>query len=192
MRRSIFVVGVGLGLGLTWFGSGCAPPADEAASEKLASQPDKMPDRQVALTVVDGAGLESVIAGHRGKIVLVDFWATWCAPCMAQFPHTVELGRRFGEQGLVVVSMSLDDPDDYDDVLEFLAEQGAGFDNLLSKYGVGSRTMEEFDLRGDIPLYRLYDRSGNLRYQFSSMPDGLQRGEPLANLDAIVAQVLRD
>src|SRR5688572_13493993 len=51
------------------------------------------PARVVNLRVVDRAGFDAVIAEHRGKVVLVDFWATWCLPCVEQLPHTLEMGQ---------------------------------------------------------------------------------------------------
>ena len=60
---------------------------------------------------VDRAGYDAAIAKHRGKVVLVDFWATWCLPCVEQLPHTLELGQQMADRGLAVVTVSCDEPD---------------------------------------------------------------------------------
>jgi len=64
----------------------------------------KAPDFK--LTGIDGKPV--TLSASKGKVVLLDFWATWCPPCEAEIPGFVELQRRYGEQGLVVIGLSLD------------------------------------------------------------------------------------
>jgi len=45
----------------------------------------------------------------RGQVVLLDFWASWCAPCIVEIPHLIDLQKRFGSQGLRVIGVSMDD-----------------------------------------------------------------------------------
>lgn len=49
------------------------------------------------------------LTNYRGKVVLLDFWATWCTPCRGETPHLVELQNKYREQGLQVVGISMDD-----------------------------------------------------------------------------------
>ena len=133
----------------------------------------------VGLVVIDRQGYDQVLAKHRGKVILVDFWATWCHPCVRQFPHTVEMSRKFEDRGLAVVSVSLDNPDQSEKTRQFLQAIGASFDNLLSKYGVSQESMTSFDVEGGtIPHYKLYDRKGNLRASFSTDPQADQQFTP--------------
>jgi cytochrome c biogenesis protein CcmG/thiol:disulfide interchange protein DsbE len=52
------------------------------------------------------------LAQYRGKVVLVDFWATWCAPCLIEIPRLIEMQRRLGGAGLQVIGVSMDDSAD--------------------------------------------------------------------------------
>ena len=128
------------------------------------SSPQPSSTEPVKLEVIDEAAFTKVLEGHRGKVVLVDFWATWCKPCMELFPHTVQLHRRLADRGLAVVSVSFDDPDeDRAAAFEFLTRQGAAFQNFISAYGAGTRSVEAFKLEGPLPQVKLYDRLGKLR-----------------------------
>ncbi len=122
------------------------------------------------LDVTDETALAKVLQRHRGKVVLVDFWATWCLPCLELFPHTVQLHERFADRGLTVISVSLDDPDDdRAAALEFLTSQGATFENFISTYGVGPQAFEAFEIdNGALPHFKLYDRDGKLHKVFAS------------------------
>jgi peroxiredoxin len=60
------------------------------------------------------------LANYRGKVVLLDFWATWCTPCRGEIPHFVEFQNNYREQGLQVIGISMDD--DAKPVREFYQE----------------------------------------------------------------------
>ena len=112
---------------------------------------------------IDAAGLAQFVDQHPGKVVLIDFWATWCPPCVQLFPHTVELHKRWADRGLVVAAVSLDDPSDESLVRRFLAKKGADFPNFISRFGPSSQSAEAFDITGSaIPFLRIYDRQGKL------------------------------
>jgi thiol-disulfide isomerase/thioredoxin len=134
--------------------AGCGPIADVVPRDATTGSP-----QPVSLRVAGVEGYDEVIADHRGKVVLVDFWATWCAPCVEQFAHTVELHKKYYDRGLAVVGVSLNEPAEAPQVHAFLAERGVQFDNLLSKYESAVRAIEAFDLPGPVPYYRLYDRA---------------------------------
>lgn len=147
-------------------------------------------EASVRLLEGDSQTFTQMLRGHQGKVVLVDFWATWCGPCVKQFPHTVELSRKHRQEGLAVITVSMNEPKDQESVLAFLRRQKADIDNLLPKYGAGSQFLEAFDLRGDVPFYKLYDRQGKLRYTFSSDPEGIENCEPIEKIDQRVVELL--
>ena len=120
-----------------------------------------------SLPPVDGETLRSRIAEHRGKVVLVDFWATWCPPCRKAFPHTVELAHQHADQGLRVITVSLDNKDQRPQAANFTADHIGPAEHFVSQHGTGTRSFNEFEIdAGMIPYFKLYDRSGRLRYTF--------------------------
>lgn len=136
----------------------------------------------VTVGLADRAAYEQTIAKHLGKVVLVDCWATWCPPCVMQFPHTVQLSRKYDPNQLAVVSVSMDEPEDQEQVLQFLSAKQARFDNLISAYGVGMESFEAFEITdGAIPHYKVYDRRGKLRHMANSNEGIEQVIEPLLN-----------
>ncbi len=154
--------------------SGCAneSPGPFAESFEVKAEDD---EGIVSLITVDAEGLDELVQGSPGQVVLVDFWATWCGPCLRQFPHTVELHRFYRDDNLRVVSVSMDDEADREAVLEFLRISHAEFDNLLSSAGASSESFEQFGIDdGGIPFYRLYDKWGQQRYEFAGPALDLQ------------------
>ncbi len=148
------------------------------------------PEAEITLSEIDGEGLKAAIAAHSGDVVLIDMWATWCIPCREKFPHVVELSRNHAGEGLAVISLSIDDPAEREAVLEFLTEQGATFENYIGSYGLGTEATEAFEYGGEVPFYKLYDRTGVLRHQFSGDPrDDI---EPIESMDARVAELLAE
>lgn len=200
-RKYFHSPGRGLALLATILAGGCHPASpsersqrEPAANATLAAQekPASTAASQIQLRIADAAEYRNLLRSHIGQVVLVDFWATWCGPCTELFPHVVALHAKHSSQGLAVISVSLDDPSEQPRVFQFLRDRQASFDNLLSKFGTGSESTAAFELRGDVPLYRLFDRAGHLRFQFSGDPSGLDSGEPLENLDRRVQELLAE
>jgi thiol-disulfide isomerase/thioredoxin len=125
------------------------------------------PANAVTVKEVRADAFKAAIEGAKGKVVVVDCWATWCVPCVKKFPHLVELHKKYADKGLVCVSLSMDkvgDEDDYkpEKVLKFLKDKGATFPNFIV---AEPRKDEEAMAKviGDfsaIPYMAVFDRTG--------------------------------
>lgn len=148
-------------------------PATVPAEEAEATDGDAAASSAEVVSLVDDDGTEfqKYLEANRGKVILVDCWATWCGPCKEGFPNTVALHEKHKGEGLVVVSVSFDDLGEDDEekkanrdaALAFLKEQKATFKNFLAKTGVGPESGEPFGVSIQLPAFRVIDRQGKDR-----------------------------
>lgn len=159
-------------------------PADRKPALQVASARDTRPSSmrparhapkispnlptKIELRKASARDLRKVIAAYEGKVVFVDFWATWCGPCVSMFPHTVRMHELAHQHDLRVITVSLDDQFKQQNVLQFLNHYKATTVNLLA-IGDGIQPLSyEFGIPdGAIPHFRVYDRKGEKRYQWS-------------------------
>ncbi len=116
-----------------------------------------------AVAPADAPAIKKAIAAQKGHVVLVNFWATWCGPCVAEFPAIVKAARQYRTQGLTVIAVSADSAKDlHTKVAPFLAKQGATFPAYLEKSADPEDFINAFDpsWQGDLPRSFLYDRQG--------------------------------
>jgi peroxiredoxin len=93
---------------------------------------DMAPD--FALQSLDGKTVR--LSDYRGKAVLLNFWATWCAPCKIEMPWFVELQKQYGAEGLQILGVAMDDASPKD-IADFAKEMGVNYPVLLGKEAVG-------------------------------------------------------
>ena len=80
----------------------------EAAQSPACDKPAK--PANLNFTLKDSQGKDFNLASQKGKVILLDFWATWCPPCKVEIPWFVEFQEKYGPKGLVVIGVSVDDP----------------------------------------------------------------------------------
>jgi cytochrome c biogenesis protein CcmG/thiol:disulfide interchange protein DsbE len=113
----------------------------EAAGESPASCPKDAKPANLNFTMKDLGGKSVRLSDYKGKVILLDFWATWCIPCKAEIPWFVEFQNKYGPQGLQVVGVSVDDtlqklkPYVGQFKMNYVVLQGLGHDDVQDAYG---------------------------------------------------------
>ena len=111
-----------------------------------------------AIALPDASGAVKQLADLRGKVVLVDFWASWCVPCKASFPALDGLHRELRDRGFEVLAINVDER--RKDADAFLAGRAPAMTVLFDPRGT---TPEAFNVRA-MPSSALIDRAGNIRF----------------------------
>ena len=110
-----------------------------------------------ALTLKDIKGRTFRLSDHKGKVVLINFWATWCPPCRAEIPDLIKLQRQYGSSGLQIVGIT--------DPPEKLSTVRAFSKNLKINYPIALGTKATkllFTNNDTLPLTIVIDRNGNV------------------------------
>jgi peroxiredoxin len=138
-------------------------PTSRSAPDKLISQPNRKPAPAFSLT--DANGKQIQLSDYRGRVVLLDFWATWCGGCKLEIPWYMEFDEKYKRQGLAVIGVSMDE-DGWKAVKPFLLrtndpETGG---NTSMKYPVviGSDPLAKAYNLTSMPMTLLIDRQGRI------------------------------
>jgi len=132
---------------------------DDTTSLKGAEAPD--------FTLSDLEGNEVSLSGLRGKVVFIDFWATWCPPCRESLPHTQSLSQHEKATSGDLVVLAVNAREAPDKVKKFMQDNNYTFRVLLDKDG---KVLDSFKVRG-IPTFVLIDREGKVAWvQVGFMP----------------------
>ncbi|MFN2426817.1 MAG: TlpA family protein disulfide reductase [Candidatus Binatia bacterium] len=134
-------------LGCVLAGLAGALPAD-AASRQLAP-----------LTLSDLAGKEVSVTDLRGKVVLLNFWATWCKPCITEMPILARVAERYRARGFQVVAASVDEADARDAVKSLAERMPAGMEVWV---GATMADMQRLEVGEALPVSVLLDREGSV------------------------------
>jgi thiol-disulfide isomerase/thioredoxin len=141
-------------------GFGAAELSAATEDKPVASAPAELPKLGPApewkLKSVDGKEVSS--EQFKGKVVIVDFWATWCAPCIEEIPSYIKLQHKYGKDGLVVIGVS-EDQVDVSRVKQFTEKHGMNYLVVMDRFDVAAA----FGGTEVLPTTILIDRAGQMR-----------------------------
>jgi thiol-disulfide isomerase/thioredoxin len=109
--------------------------------------------------------LDSLFASLKGKTSLVNIWATWCMPCVKEFPELLKLYRNYKESGFELILISVDEKEDKDTKLrEFLKTQGVDFVTYYNEFKKPEEIIDYFDKSwgGEIPATYIYNTESKM------------------------------
>jgi cytochrome c biogenesis protein CcmG/thiol:disulfide interchange protein DsbE len=134
------------------------------SSEELKAEKDRKPAPSFSLT--DSGGKPVTLADYRGKVVLLNFWATWCGPCEVEIPWFVEFEQKYKDRDFAVLGVSFDD-DGWKSVRPYVASHKINY-----RVMIGSEKMSQ--LYGGIdslPTSFILDRQGRIAAQHVGLVD---------------------
>jgi peroxiredoxin len=131
------------------------------------------------LALEDSAGKQLTLNEYRGRVLVLDFWATWCHGCKEEIPWFAEFQRKYGEEGLTVVGVSLDE-DGWKVVKPFIKAASVPYRIVLGNDG----TAKAYGI-GNMPDTFLIDRDGRIAATYIGMADkkGLEK-----NIETLLAK----
>jgi thiol-disulfide isomerase/thioredoxin len=148
LLAGVAALALATGLGVaTWLGQ--PAPAQPGAAEALLSA--ALPDLQ---------NRPQTLAQHQGKVLIVNFWATWCPPCREEIPVFVEAQAKHGAKGLQFVGIALDNPRQ---VADFAQEYGINYPILIGGISESETLRKLGNPGGGLPYTLVYDRNGQLQ-----------------------------
>jgi len=143
--------------------SAAGAPAADAAKLSVLDPEDRKPAPDFALP--NAAGREVSLEAHRGEVVVLNFWATWCHGCKQELPWFVQLEKQYGSRGMTVIGASTD-ADGWKSVAPYLKKKPLNYPvviadaSLTSAYGLGA-----------MPMTVLIDRQGRVAATYTGVVD---------------------
>jgi peroxiredoxin len=159
--------------------TGAAATPGEAGTASPAAKTKKIAD--FSLETVDGKTVS--LSDYVGdNVILLDFWATWCEPCLAAMPHLNEIYRKHKDDGFVLLSISMDGPDTVAEVRSYSQRHNLDFPVLLDEE---SRAVSLYNPKRSAPFSVLIAKDGTILHK----RDGYQPGDEVA-IEAEVVEAL--
>ncbi len=134
---------------------GCSSSPSEVSAAPVKADKDRKSAPDFALKDADGKVVH--LSDYRGKVVLLDFWATWCGPCKIEIPWFMEMQRQDKDRGLEVLGVAMDD-EGWEAVKPFLAQMGVNYRVVIGN----DMTAQLYGGVDALPTTFLIDRSGKI------------------------------
>lgn len=166
---ALIVLGVGIYYGLHMRRQRTGTGGRTAQETKLTPAPD--------FTLIDINGHPLQLSDYKGKVVLLDFWATWCAPCRSEIPKFIAWQKQYGPQGLQVIGLSMDD--DSKPVPAFMQQFGIDYPVAMGD----AKLADQYGGVLGLPVTFVIGRDGQIYHKHVGLTD-------MALLEGEVKQVL--
>lgn len=179
MRMKPFLM-AGVLASVAWVMAGCGKNEPAAAPAPASSARAALPVLRKApdWTLKDVNGREVKSADYKGKVVVVDFWATWCPPCRKELPEYVAMQKKYADRGLVILGFSLDELPPAD-VKAFGEKMAINYPLIMAD----AETAEAFGGVEGLPTAFVIDREGYIRHVKVGLADP-------AAYEALIASLL--
>jgi thiol-disulfide isomerase/thioredoxin len=167
LRWSLLIMAGALALGAgLYFGARVNTPGAGLAGADASAL--------LGVALPDVSGKQEALAQWKGKVLVVNFWATWCTPCREEMPEFVAAQRELGGRGLQFVGIAIDDADK---VRQYAQEIGLNYPALIGGYGGIELSRTLGNHVGALPFTVVVDRSGRIAHtQLGPLRDARLRG----------------
>ncbi len=155
--RRIWIAGAALALGFGGFGAWVA-----SRRYALDSADHSAVDLLLGLTMPDAKGSEVRLAEWRGRPLVVNFWATWCPPCVGEMPELSEMQLDYADRGLQILGIGVDSDAN---IRQFAEKMPMSYPLLVAGAGGTELTRRFGNQSGALPFTAVVDREGRIRHR---------------------------
>jgi len=140
-------------------------------------------DQAPGFRLPDLNGRMQQLESYRGRVVVLNFWATWCKPCNTEMPELVQIQNRYAPYGVQVVAAAADPVSSKANVIEFVERLGLNFPILLS---LDEETMAAFGFSGALPATAVIDPEGRVVARYDGRM--VERHELSSRIEALLGE----
>ena len=138
-----------------------ATPTQPQASRSTATTKRATPSPVTQIRTVDAKQVRALVDAHKGKVVVLNFWATWCPPCVREFPALIKAYEQYHDKGMNMYAVSMNSPEEMADIKEFVQTHKPPFPIYLKDEQ--DATFNEAMLEewfGEMPMTLVFDTAG--------------------------------